>query len=298
MSVVLLESEDVAWFRDGLAGARGAASRLATRLGLGEYRAGEVALAMSETLSNLIKHAVHGAILLRIVRIGQHGGVACGDGWAAHRDDAGTSMPGPASRDAAADARTLAPGRRAVLVFDRSAAGPASTALGAGRAVLVMLCDGLGHGLLAETAARATIRAFHTGGSRSPKEVVHDIHRALAGTRGAAVAVARNEPEDARVLFCGIGNTAAAIVTPTSKDSLPALPGNAGHRIHNPRTATHPLPTGSALVMHSDGLTERWKPQTLTGVLRHPPTPIAGHLLRSAGKYHDDASVVVAKGPG
>lgn len=50
--------------------------------------------------------------------------------------------------------------------------------------------------------------------------------------------------------------------------------------------------------MHSDGLTQRWTPKTLPALLRHSPTVIAGHLLRSAGKYHDDASVAVAKGSG
>ncbi|WP_439673438.1 ATP-binding protein [Embleya sp. MST-111070] len=75
MSVVPLESEDVAWFRDNLVGAREAASRLAARIGMGEHRAGEVALAMSEAASNLVKHAVDGAIVLRIVRTGQHAGI-------------------------------------------------------------------------------------------------------------------------------------------------------------------------------------------------------------------------------
>lgn len=75
MSVVLLESEDVAWFRDNLTGARGAASRLAERIGMNQHRAGEVALAMSEAASNLVKHAVARAIMLRIARTGQHAGI-------------------------------------------------------------------------------------------------------------------------------------------------------------------------------------------------------------------------------
>ncbi|MFD9497465.1 MULTISPECIES: hypothetical protein [unclassified Streptomyces] len=48
-----------------------------------------------------------------------------------------------------------------------------------------------------------------------------DIHHALATNRGAAVAVARIEPEQKRVLFCGVGNIAAAAVTATAKSSLP-----------------------------------------------------------------------------
>jgi anti-sigma regulatory factor (Ser/Thr protein kinase) len=51
-----------------------AASRLAGRIGLSGHRAGEVALAMSEAASNLVKHAVDGTILLRRVRTAQHAG--------------------------------------------------------------------------------------------------------------------------------------------------------------------------------------------------------------------------------
>ncbi|MYS23627.1 Anti-sigma regulatory factor (Ser/Thr protein kinase) [Streptomyces sp. DvalAA-14] len=390
MNALLLESEDVAWFRDDLTGARLAASRLARRIGLSEHRAGEIALAVSEAASNLVKHAVAGAILLRVVRTAQHGGIEflaldsgpgmadvaasmrdgrstagtlgiglgmvarladtfdlhslpghgtvmlarfwprdarlrpavggersesavggvtrpiggaqeCGDGWAARWDDAGTPVPGDALRDVTAAARIRASDRSTPGYGGGPAAGPAagraSAALGAGRAVLVMLCDGLGHGPLAEMATQVAIRAFHTGAGGHPEEVVNEIHHALASTRGAAVAVARIEPDQERVLFCGVGNIAGAVVTSTSKSSLPSLPGTAGHLIRTLRTFTHPMPTGSALVMHSDGLTERWSPETLPGVLQHSPTVIAGHLLRIAGKYHDDASVVVAKGP-
>jgi anti-sigma regulatory factor (Ser/Thr protein kinase) len=75
VSVLLLDSEDVTWFRDGLTGARAAASRLAGRVGLSEHRAGEVALARSEAASNLAKHAVAGSIVLRIVRTEHHAGI-------------------------------------------------------------------------------------------------------------------------------------------------------------------------------------------------------------------------------
>ncbi|QMU73389.1 ATP-binding protein [Streptacidiphilus sp. P02-A3a] len=75
MSAVLLDSEDVVWFRDDLTVARVAASRLAERIGRSAHRAGEVALAVSEAASNLVKHAVVGTIALRIVRTGQHAGI-------------------------------------------------------------------------------------------------------------------------------------------------------------------------------------------------------------------------------
>ncbi|MFE5142447.1 ATP-binding protein [Streptomyces fagopyri] len=74
-SVLLLESEDVAWFRDDLTGTRLAASQPAERIGLDRHRSGEITLAMPEAASNLTKHAVAGAILLRVVRTAQRAGV-------------------------------------------------------------------------------------------------------------------------------------------------------------------------------------------------------------------------------
>ncbi|MFJ6699896.1 SpoIIE family protein phosphatase [Streptomyces sp. NPDC091272] len=125
---------------------------------------------------------------------------------------------------------------------------------------------------------------------------MQEIHQALRDTRGAAVAVARIEPDMHRVLFCGVGNKSAAIATATTKNSLLSMPGTAGHKMYRLRTFTYPLPPGSALVLHSDGISTRWTSDTLPALLRHSPTVIAAHLLHSAGKYHDDASVTVARG--
>ncbi|MFF3001051.1 ATP-binding protein [Streptomyces sp. NPDC057950] len=376
MSGLLLESEDVAWFRDDLTGTRLAASRLAERIGLDRHRSGEITLAMSEAASNLTKHAVAGAILLRVVRTAQRagieflalddgpgiadvstamrdgyssvgtmgvglgviarladtfdlhsvpgqgtvmlarfwprstpplptdssgartksvvegvtrtisGGQECGDGWATRWDSTAASTPRHTPADVHGRAlEPTGPGH------DRPAVGP-----GARRAVLVMLCDGLGHGPVAWRAAQAAIDAFHTSTAGAPEEVMTDIHHALAATRGAAVAVSRIEPGQGRVLFCGVGNIAAVVVTATSRSSLPSVPGVAGHQIRTLRTVTSMLPAGSALVMHSDGLSERWNAQALPGLLEHSPGVIAGHLLRSAGKYHDDVAIAVAKG--
>jgi hypothetical protein len=48
--------------------------------------------------------------------------------------------------------------------------------------------------------------------------------------------------------------------------------------------------------MHSDGLTERWTPADLIGLLAHRATVLATGLMRQAGTRRDDASVVIAKG--
>lgn len=75
MNVLLLETQDAAWFQSDLTGAGAAAGRLAERVGLGGHRAAEVVLAVSETASHLVENAVTGAIVLRIVRSSHHTGV-------------------------------------------------------------------------------------------------------------------------------------------------------------------------------------------------------------------------------
>lgn len=172
----------------------------------------------------------------------------------------------------------------------------APPAPGPGPALMVMMCDGLGHGPLAALAGQAAVAAFTSGSARTTEHAMRDVDEALRGTRGAAVAIARIEPESRRLLFCGVGNITAALVTGTTRTNLLSHPGIAGHRTHRLRTYEYELPDGGTLAMHSDGLSDRWTPADLTGLLAHSPAVIAAGLLRHAGTRRDDAGVVIVKG--
>ncbi|MFF9391220.1 ATP-binding SpoIIE family protein phosphatase [Streptomyces griseoluteus] len=346
--LTLLDSEDVAWFRDDPslpAAARGAAATLARRLGLGSHRSAEVALAVTEAATNLQRHAEDGALLLRAVRADGSAGVEfltvdAGPGiadvpaaMADGRSTAGTlgiglgavsrladdfdlhSIPGRGtamtarfwSRDGeghpvvpAADGATVAGLTRAVSgeTVCGDAWGVRTDGAGGAHdhAIVVMLCDGLGHGPLAARAGEAAVRAFHDARDLSPEGVLNAVHLALRGTRGGAVSVMRVEPGARRVLFCGIGNVSGYLVSEGSRRALLSAPGIVGSHMRRLRTFEEPLPEHSALVMHSDGLTDRWDPMTMPGLFSRSPLVVSGHLLREAGVRRDDASVVVVKG--
>lgn len=356
MDLLLLDSEDVAWFRDELTGARGAAAALARRVGFDEQRAADVALAVSETATNLAKHAVDGAMLLRVVRTEHEAGVevvavdsgpGIADVGAALRDGMSTtgtlgiglgavrrladvfdlhSLPGRGTvlaarfwpgnrgpRGAGEPDGPRGPGEPVVAGLTRAISGErvcgdawaarldppgsaGSAGGGSGPALMLMMCDGLGHGPMAALASEGAVRAFRHSRARTPELAVQDVHLALRGTRGAAVAVARIEPEANRLTFCGIGNIAAVLVQADERTSLLSFPGIVGHQMRGLRTFEQPLPPHGALVMHSDGLTDRWNPADLPGLLQHSPVVVAAHLLRHAGVRRDDAGVVVAKG--
>ena len=171
--------------------------------------------------------------------------------------------------------------------------GDAYAARQLGGTLWLMLCDGAGHGPLAAIASQRAVDVFCTGQPSSPDIAVRQIHEALSGTRGGAVAVA--EVTASAVRFAGVGNVAAALVDVTSKRSMVSLPGIAGYQARSIKLFEYPLAPDAAVVLHSDGLTERW---TLSGrrtLLAGAPLPIAAVLLREAGVRRDDASILVAK---
>ncbi|WP_037909958.1 ATP-binding SpoIIE family protein phosphatase [Actinacidiphila yeochonensis] len=164
-------------------------------------------------------------------------------------------------------------------------------------ALLVMACDGLGHGPLAARAADEARLAFRESRAEDPARVLADLHTRLRGTRGAAIAVARVDPAARRVALCGAGNISGFVLGPDTRQQLPSTPGIVGHNVGRPRTHEADLPPGTALVLHSDGLSGRWQAGDFPGLLGQEPALIAGQLLWQAGTRRDDAGVVVVKVP-
>jgi anti-sigma regulatory factor (Ser/Thr protein kinase) len=314
---------------------RRAAEQLADRLGLPAPRVAEVGLAVTEIAGNVHRHGGGGSILLRVLRTGAtatlevvalDAGPGMSNVGASRRDGhstAGTLGIGLGAIDRLADSLDIAsaPGRGTVLVarFGRGAGtdppGPVAgvtrpiggeTECGdgyaagtAGRRTVLMVADGSGHGPLAAAAARAAVRAFEEGdGPGTPPEaVLRRVHRALAGTRGAAVSVAELDPAAGRVRFVGVGNVAGAVVSGTEKRSMVSIGGIAGYREPTIRTFDYPLPPGAVVVLHSDGVRPRWGADLLGHVSGRAPLLVAATLLRDAGVRHDDACVLVGRAP-
>jgi anti-sigma regulatory factor (Ser/Thr protein kinase) len=163
--------------------------------------------------------------------------------------------------------------------------------------LLVMMCDGLGHGPLAARAADEARTAFRNSRAAEPAGILADIHTGLKGTRGAAVAVARLDPPARRVSLCGVGNITAFVLGAESRQTLMSTPGIVGHNMSRPRTFSASLPPGDAVVLHSDGLNSRWQPGQFPGLTAQVPAVVAAQLLWQAGTRRDDAGVVVVKVP-
>ena len=319
------------------AAARRAAEDAARRIGFDSTRTGQVALAVTELATNILKHARHGEILvtpcrtasqigLEILAIDRGQGVAdLGAALTDGRSTAGTLGHGLgavrrlasdfdiftqrgkgtvalarlwANPDAALAAPALVVGAVNVAKAGEHACGDAWSAHVGRHYATLMVADGLGHGLLAAEAATAAVAAFERDPLRSPGLALDDVHAALRPTRGAAVAVAAIEFARDLVVFAGIGNIAASLVTGQRRRSLVSHNGTAGHVARKLQEFSYPMPQGASLVLHSDGLGTHWNPADYAGLWTRDPAVAAGVLYRDFTRRRDDVTVVVGRRAG
>jgi anti-sigma regulatory factor (Ser/Thr protein kinase) len=325
-------SGDLRWLRvedpSAAAACRSAAAALAGRLQFPEARADQLTLAVTEAATNLHKHAAQGSMLLRIGREESIPGIEmvtvdAGPGFrdtdAALRDGHSTSGTlgiglGAISRLADFYDVYSVPGHGTALVARFWPEPLAATAPYAGLARPItgenecgdvfgaaeadgrltgVLCDGLGHGPLAASAASAAVSAVLENPWDRPATLVERAHRRMSHTRGGALGVVQVTGQ--QVLFAGLGNIAATVLVDGTRKGMLSVPGIAGHQARTIREFEYTAPPGAAIVLHSDGLSGRWDPAAFPGLHQRDPLVIAAVLLANAGSHRDDAGVLVLK---
>jgi anti-sigma regulatory factor (Ser/Thr protein kinase) len=307
---------------------RTAAVAMAASLGFPPARASEFALAVTEAASNLHKHAVDGAMLIRICRdatvpgiemITIDAGPGVHDVDAAMRDGhstAGSLGVGLGAIQRLADFCDVysATGHPTVLaarfwprpqpylpecaglirpITGETECGDAFAAARTGDVLTGVLCDGLGHGPLAARAAGEAVRVVLADPGSPPATLIERAHRRLSSTRGGALAIVQLTGQSVR--FAGLGNIAGWIVSDGGRSGLVSVPGIAGHQARSIRTFDYQLPRGGAVVLHSDGLTSKWDVRVLPRLEARDPLVIAATLLAEAGVHRDDAGILVLK---
>ena len=183
-----------------------------------------------------------------------------------------------------------------------SAPHPAETVCGdhwafgtgkAGRTVLVV--DGSGHGPEAARAARLATQLFARHFDEDCERLVERLHRGLAQTRGAALAVARIDGNQPLVRFVGIGNITGAVACDGEVRRMVSHNGTAGHIAPRIREFTYPFTGDSVVILHSDGLSARWELAGYPGLAASHPSLIAGVLFRDHRRGYDDATIVAMR---
>jgi anti-sigma regulatory factor (Ser/Thr protein kinase) len=314
--------------------ARRKAVAFAEELEMGEAGCGTVALATTEMATNLVKHAGKGHILvqrlqsdensgLRITSVDNGPGIpdvskAISDGHST-AGSLGTGLGAIKRLSDSFEVYTI-PGSGTVIIAEfwlKKRSPPAKTPIrvavvsepihgedvcGDGWGVrvgadttLLMVVDGLGHGVLASEAAREAERIVAAARRDSLHDILQDTHAALKKTRGAAFALAKIDTVKRLLTFVGVGNISASIVRAGSSRGMASYNGTVGQQMERVQEFNYPWSDDSILVMHSDGLATRWNLDAYPGIWNKRPSVIAAILHRDFYRGRDDVTVLVAK---
>lgn len=307
--------------------ARRTAQQLAEKYGFDPSDAGRVALVATELASNILKHASHGELHVRVLPRAAGAGIeilavdrakgfdleAClADGFST-RGTQGIGL-GAVSRqtevfDVYADARgavlltrlyprtdkaaDLRVGISQHALHDDPACGDVWHLAFDGARISALVIDGLGHGEEAERAARAGETAFARSPFDSPVLLLEDIHRDMIGTRGGALAIAQFDSDANALKFVGIGNIGACLIAPEKSRGLASHPGIVGGQYRKAQPFDYAHVNGHLLIMYSDGLQSRWNLQDYPGLVHRHPAVIAAILHRDFCRERDDVTVLV-----
>lgn len=313
--------------------ARRVSQTMAGRIGFDEVKAGQVAIVAMEAATNLLKHAGKGEILvqvlyergelsgLRMLVLDAGPGIAnlgecLRDGYST-AGSAGTGLgaisrlsdqfdiytqPGKGTAILAEfwpKGRAPEPefeiGGFSVAVEGEELSGDAWSYTNTLDDASIFVVDGLGHGPLAEIAAREAVKAYEANSTLAPAEILDAVHRATRSTRGAAVAIVRTDWRDGMARFAGVGNISGALVGPSTTRHMVSMNGIIGHEIRTMREFTYPWDAGSLMILYSDGLGTKWDLDAYPGLRRKPCSLIAGVLWRDYARSRDDSTVIVAR---
>ena len=157
----------------------------------------------------------------------------------------------------------------------------------------ILVADGLGHGPLAATAARAAAAAFEERPFDPPSECMQHVHRALSGSRGAAGACAVLS-EQGHVAYSGVGNISGCVVSSERSRGMVSHNGILGVQLVRKQQFEYACEVGNRIVMHSDGVSARWSLGDYPGLFLRHAAVIAGILYRDHARPRDDVTVVVS----
>jgi anti-sigma regulatory factor (Ser/Thr protein kinase) len=313
--------------------ARRHAAQLAQTCELDETEAGRLAIVVTELGNNLVRHAHGGRLLLaarparrevEVIAIDAGPGIpdvdrSLGDGYSTGGTP-GTGLGAVRRLAQDFDIHSTVPQGTIVLARIRAAAATdtsrnASVCVGAvslsapgehvcgdawafavdGACAAVLVADGLGHGPAAAEAATQAVAVFARDPLAHPRQVLERTHAGLRGTRGAAVCTMRADPAAGTIRIAGAGNVIGRLVSGVEDRTLLTQHGTAGVTIRTPEETSADWPAHALVVVFSDGIESRWKPDLLRGVLGRDPAVAAALLMRDHCRGRDDATVAVLR---
>jgi negative regulator of sigma-B (phosphoserine phosphatase) len=148
--------------------------------------------------------------------------------------------------------------------------------------------DGLGHGPRAEEAALRAVETVEANAGAAIDDLFEIVHKALRGTRGAALTLITVEGD--ALAAGGVGNVALRVLHGPTTLGYVATPGIVGGQMRGVRVSRARLDAQTRIVVHSDGISSRFPSEPFGA----PPLEVASaRLLAEHAGSLDDATVLV-----
>lgn len=161
--------------------------------------------------------------------------------------------------------------------------------------LLVMVCDGLGHGPAAHEAAMSVKTVFDDARETSPARLLPTMGAAAAPTRGAVASVVRLVPGQDELQVAGVGNVSGLVISSGRSRRLLSRDGRLGGPMPRLADIAEPWEPGGLLILHSDGIRTLRDIADRQSLLARAPLTIAATLLRDDARGNDDACVLVVR---
>jgi anti-sigma regulatory factor (Ser/Thr protein kinase) len=316
--------------RSSVGEARRVATQMAERAKLPAAELGRVPLIVTELATNLLAHAQRGEIVLRllpdesapgleILALDRGPGIGdvnlcLADGYS-QRGTRGCGLGAVRRLSSDFDINSRQPAGTVVMSRVRGSGpdlgphgfsaicvpAPGETECGdawnlrqVGNTLAAIVVDGLGHGPLAAAAAEQAVAVFGQRWFPTPVDYLAEADAAMRSTRGAALAMAQIDFGTRELHYAGVGNIAARIVNlaANKQQSLVSHGGIVGAGLRKVQQFDYRWQEGDLLVMHSDGLNERWNLGNYVGLAQTDVAVIAGIVYRDAKRNRDDATVL------
>lgn len=155
--------------------------------------------------------------------------------------------------------------------------------------------DGLGHGRLAQDAAQRAREYVQSHADQSLTDIFQGVDRACRDTRGVVMALARFDWTNQQVTFGSVGNISVKVFDAPEPLNVVVRRGVLGGNAPAPAIMERKWDRTATMVMHSDGVSDRWGVDDYARLDERSATATARELLRSFSTGRDDATVVVVK---
>ncbi len=309
---------------------------IAVSAGLSENKVGEIDVVIAELVSNLVKHAGGGRLLVKLIKEDELQGIEI----ISIDDGVGMTDISKMVADGVSTKNTLGHGlgtmRRMsdtfqvyshktwgtvilIRIFEKSlppfrkppvadiksvvTPKPGEIACGDGfysvvnsRYIKLLLGDGLGHGIEAETAVKVAGEAFTNCLENEPPEIIRYINGHVKKTRGLVASVAVFDMDTRKWKICGVGNITTRITQADGMRNYTAYNGIVGLNVPNTLNSVEvDFEKNQHILMCSDGLKTKWDLVKYPAILRYDLSILCATLLKDQARNTDDMSIVACK---